>query len=112
MHVAVEATRLLTEKRGIGRYVRNVMQAMADVRPDIRYTLYARPAQVEALRQHVARLPGVAERARVEPLAKLRTTDADVAWHAWNWIRWPLFSGTVRLTASLPPAATRCINPR
>jgi glycosyltransferase involved in cell wall biosynthesis len=89
MHVAVEATRLLTEKRGIGRYVRNVLQAMPEVRPNIRYTLYAKPLDVDGLRKQVAGLPGVAERSTVEPVSKLRSTDADLAWHAWNWILRP-----------------------
>ena len=89
MHVAVEATRLLAEKRGIGRYVRNVLAAMPEVQPDIRYTLYAKPRDVNGLRQHLRSLPTVAERSTVEPVASLRSTNADLAWHAWNWILRP-----------------------
>jgi glycosyltransferase involved in cell wall biosynthesis len=89
MHVAVEATRLLTEKRGIGRYVRNVLQAMPEVRPDVRYTLYAKPLDLDGLRKQVAAMPSIAERSTIEPVSKLRSTNADVAWHAWNWILRP-----------------------
>lgn len=99
MHVAVEATRLLNERRGIGRYVRNLLQTMPVVRPDVRYTLYTKPLEVDLLRKHVAALPNVAERSTVAPLAQLRTTDADLAWHAWNWILRP--SSTAPMVVSI-----------
>ncbi len=89
MHIAVEATRLVQERRGIGRYVRSMLQAMPLVRPNVRYTLYAKPLEVEQLRQQIGSLEQVAERSTVEPIDKLYNTNADVSWHAWNWILRP-----------------------
>src|SRR5690606_39851790 len=81
MHIAVEATRLPHDRRGIGRYMRNLLRAMPAVRSDVRYTLHVRPDDVAAMRTQLASMAGVAERAVVEPLAKLRDSSADVAWY-------------------------------
>jgi glycosyltransferase involved in cell wall biosynthesis len=89
MHIAVEATKLLRERRGIGRYVRNLLRMMPAVRPEVRYTLHAHADDLRSLGEQVAALPGVAERTEIEPLSMLRSTGADVAWYPWNWIRYP-----------------------
>ena len=89
MHIAVEATRLPHDRRGIGRYMRNLLRAMPAVRSDVRYTLHVRPDDVAAMRTQLASMAGVAERAVVEPLAKLRDSSADVAWYPCNWILAP-----------------------
>jgi glycosyltransferase involved in cell wall biosynthesis len=86
MHIAVEATRLPHDRRGIGRYVRNVLRAMPGVRPDVRYTLHVRPDDVAAMTAQLGSMTGVAERATVAPLASLRESRADLAWHPCNWI--------------------------
>src|SRR5690606_3095264 len=89
MHIAVEATRLPHDRRGIGRYVRNLLRAMPDVRSDVRYTLHVRLEDVAAMRTQLASMAGVAERSVVEPLTNLRDSSADVAWHPCNWILEP-----------------------
>lgn len=99
MHIAVEATRLLREKRGIGRYVRNLLRHMPLIRPNVRYTLFAKPGDVGPLREQIASMEAVAERTTVQPIPMLRTTDADVAWHAWNWILRP--SDTAPMVVSI-----------
>lgn len=88
-HVGVEATRLLREKRGIGRYVRNVLLQLPQLRRDIRFTLYVRKARdVEPLRAQIAALsPDVAARTTIELVSKLPASDADIVWYPWNWIR-------------------------
>lgn len=86
MHIAVEATRLPRDRRGIGRYVRNLLRAMPAVRPDVRYTLHVHRDDVAAMETQLVSLAGVAERASVEPLAAMLESTADVAWHPCNWI--------------------------
>jgi glycosyltransferase involved in cell wall biosynthesis len=72
---------------------------MPAIRPDLRYTLYAKPLDVDGLRKHIATLEGVSERATVEPVSQLRNTNADVSWHAWNWILRP--SDTAPMVVSI-----------
>ena len=89
MHIAVEATRLLKEQRGIGRYVRNLLRSMPEVDARVRYTLYTHERDIDGLQNQMASIPGVAPRTQIEPLSRLRSTGADVAWYAWNWILHP-----------------------
>ncbi len=88
MHIGVEATKLMQERRGIGRYVRNVLRQMPRVRDDVRFTLFAKSLKdVEPLREHLAQLDqNVAGRSTVEPVSALRETTADVVWYPWNWL--------------------------
>ena len=88
-HIGVEATRLLREKRGIGRYVRNVLLRLPALRPDVRFTLYVRRERdIEPLRAQIASLsPDLAARSTIEPVSKLPRSDADIVWYPWNWIR-------------------------
>ena len=92
MHIAIEASLLLHERRGIGRYVRALLRAMPTVRSDVRYTMYARAPDVEALRAQLASDEEIASRAVVEPLDRLTSTQADVVWYPWNWITHPTAS--------------------
>lgn len=87
-HIGIEATRLLRERRGIGRYVRNLLVQMPKLRPDVRFTLFAqRERDVAPLREQLALLSDdVASRATIAPVARLATTDADVIWYPWNWL--------------------------
>ncbi len=103
MHIAIEATRLLRERRGIGRYVRRLLQTMPLERPEVRYTLYARSRDCGALRDQIASTPIVAERSTVAPLNKLEATDADLSWHAWNWIMYPTAAPMVVSIMDLVP---------
>jgi len=77
--VAVEATRLAHEQRGIGRYVRALLPRLATLRPDVRLTLFAHPrdaARLEALHG----LP-------VRPIREMPSAEADVFWYPWNIVR-------------------------
>ncbi|MES2522286.1 MAG: glycosyltransferase family 1 protein [Gemmatimonadota bacterium] len=99
-HVAVEATRLLREKRGIGRYVRNLLLQMSLQRPDLRFTLHVRrPRDQEPLRQQVADMsPALAERCTIALVAELPRSAADVVWYPWNWINPPARRATMVAT--------------
>jgi len=85
-HIAVEATRLLRERRGIGRYVRNVLRLIPAIRPDVRFTLFVRSLrEAGAIRDLLAGVdPTLPDRTAIEPLSLLPQTSADVVWYAWN----------------------------
>ncbi len=88
VRVGVEASKLLRERRGMGRYVRNVLLQMPKLRPEIRFTLFVRRARdIAPLRDQLARLSGaVAERTTIETVSALPATDLDVVWYPWNWL--------------------------
>ena len=88
MHLAIEAIKLLNERRGIGRYVRNLLPQFADRDPSLRFTMYVRRhddiAQVRALLATLhAALP---ERTTIAHVRELPRTEADVVWYPWNFI--------------------------
>ncbi len=88
MHVGIEATKLLRERRGIGRYVRNLLVRMPQLRPDIRFTLFVRSsADMQPLREQLASLSeAVASRSTVQLVSTLPSSAADVMWYPWNWL--------------------------
>ena len=87
MHIAVDASRLLQEKRGMGRYVRNLLRELPLVREDVRFTIHAGNGEEHsALRTLLQSVGETAGRARVLSIAELRTTTADVAWYPWNFV--------------------------
>ncbi len=90
-HIGFEATRLLRERRGIGRYVRNVLRWLPTHRPDVRYTLYVkRERDIAPLREQLQSIEvSLPDRARIEPVSALRDTTADVVWYAWNYLNPP-----------------------
>ncbi|MBK8597710.1 MAG: glycosyltransferase family 4 protein [Holophagales bacterium] len=85
-HIAVEATHLLRDHRGIGRYVRNVLRLIPELRPDVRFTLYVRSGRdTGAMREQLAGVdPALSGRTAIEPASRLSRTSADVVWYAWN----------------------------
>ena len=88
MHVAIESIKLLQERRGIGRYMRNVLPQLALRDPQLRFTLYVRrEGDIALLRAQLAAwhaaLPGCTTIAHVRELPR---TDADVVWYPWNFI--------------------------
>lgn len=89
MHIAVEASRLLREQRGIGRYVRRMLLEMPRQRPDLRFTMFVKKrADIEPLRaQLIAAGADVTHRFSFDILGNLRTARADVAWYPWNYVR-------------------------
>ena len=88
-HVGVEATRLLQERRGIGRYVRNLLVHMPQLRPSLRFTLFVRRASdIEPARAQMQALSGdLAARTTVALASTLAESSADVIWYPWNWIQ-------------------------
>ena len=85
-HIAVDATRLTRERRGIGRYVRNVLRLIPEYRPDVRFTLFVRSArEAGAMREQLLGVdPALPDRTAIEPVSLLARTSADVVWYAWN----------------------------
>lgn len=87
MHIAVEASTISRNLRGMGRYARALLDAMPQHRPALRYTLFARNADdVGALTAQLAPFSRITERATIRPLAELTQTDCDVAWYPCNFI--------------------------
>ena len=91
MHIGVEATKLVQERRGIGRYVRNVLRQLPAVRDDVRLTLFVRGAGDKGpLQEQLAALDArLAARCTIEPIGALPDTTADVVWYPWNWLNPP-----------------------
>ena len=88
-HIGIEAGKLLNEKRGIGRYVRNLLVQLPRLRPQLRFTLFTeRVSDVAPLRAQLAAIPG-----NPGSLCEIRTLDelpdcaVDVMWYPWNLIR-------------------------
>ena len=55
MHLAIEAIKLLQERRGIGRYMRNLLPQLAMRDPQLRFTMYVRrESDVAPLRAQLA----------------------------------------------------------
>lgn len=88
LHVGIEATRLLQERRGIGRYVRNLLVQMPRLRPSMRFTMYARRDEDHApLRAQLASMSeALADRSTIANIDALRSSAADVVWYPWNWL--------------------------
>jgi len=83
--LAVEATRLARESRGIGRYVRALLPRLLALRPELRVTLFVKPRDVAAMRGgYAAELGG---RVAVRPARRMRGASADLFWYPWNIAR-------------------------
>ncbi len=85
-HIGVEATRLLRERRGIGRYVRNILRWIPVHRLDVRFTIFVSSARDgEGVRGLLAGVDAsLPERTAIELVAGLPDTTADVVWYPWN----------------------------
>lgn len=90
-HIGFEATRLLKERRGIGRYVRNMLRWIPAHRPDVRFTLFVkRTTDIEPMRAQLATIDAsLPARTSIEPISALKRTTADVVWYAWNYLNPP-----------------------
>src|SRR5215203_1191336 len=84
LHIAVEATRLRREERGIGRYVRALLPRLLAQRRGLRLTLFAESRDVEHLTTLVQTWPGARRRVAVRPVRALRRATADLFWYPWN----------------------------
>lgn len=88
MHLAIEATKLLGERRGIGRYVRNLLRQFVLQRPAMRFTMYvARLDDTAPLQALLASWhEQLAARTTIALLDTLPETEADLVWYPWNLI--------------------------
>ena len=85
MFVAVEATRMLREVRGIGRYVRALLPRLVALRPGLRLALFVKTERdVESLSAVLGDMPGLAGHVEVRHVRELTTCAADVFWYPWN----------------------------
>jgi glycosyltransferase involved in cell wall biosynthesis len=107
MHLAIEATKLLGERRGIGRYVRNLLRQFVQQQPTLRFTMYV--AQIDDTVALMALLASwhdaLPARTTVALIDALPETDADVVWYPWNLIttaaRRPMVVSTLDLAPML-----------
>ncbi|MEP6832375.1 MAG: glycosyltransferase family 1 protein [Gemmatimonas sp.] len=87
MHVAVDASRLVQEKRGMGRYVRNLLRELPLVRDGVSFTMHAGKGEENSdLRALLTTLGGTAARAPIRATAELAISTADVVWYPWNFV--------------------------
>lgn len=85
MRVAIQASHLSGEVRGIGRYVWALLPRLATLRPELRFTLHIKNPHDEArLEPRLAAIEALAGRVEFAPLKALVTSRADVAWYPWN----------------------------
>ena len=85
MFVAVEATRMLREVRGIGRYVRALLPRLVTLRPGLRLALFVKSERdVNSLSAVLTDMPGLAGHVEIRPVRYLTTCAADVFWYPWN----------------------------
>jgi glycosyltransferase involved in cell wall biosynthesis len=99
-HLAIEATRLLQEWRGIGRYVRNLLREFAEQRSALRFTFFVDTRDaVEAMRRYLDTVhPTLNTRSWIETIDRLPSSDADVVWYPWNFVTTPARVGTMVVT--------------
>lgn len=85
MLIAVEATRLLREVRGIGRYVRAVLPRLIAHRPGVHLILFAKTRRgVAELADAVSRDPQLRANVSVRHVREMTRTAADLYWYPWN----------------------------
>jgi glycosyltransferase involved in cell wall biosynthesis len=83
--VAVEASRLSREVRGIGRYVRAMLPRLVALRPGLRLALYVKNARdVAQLTPVLYAIPELRGRIQLHPLREMVRSRADVFWYPWN----------------------------
>lgn len=85
MLVAVEASRLSREVRGIGRYVRAMLPRLVALRPGLRLALYVKNARdVSQLAPQLSAIPELRGRIALYPVRAMVRSTADVFWYPWN----------------------------
>jgi glycosyltransferase involved in cell wall biosynthesis len=87
MLIAVEATRLQREVRGIGRYVRAILPRLVSQRPGLQLMLFAKTrGGVAALAESMSRDPQLCGSVTVRHVREMARTPADIHWFPWNVI--------------------------
>jgi len=83
--VAVEASRLAQERRGIGREVWALLPRLLRQRPGLRLLLLIRRASdADVVRRRLAELEAPLDRVAFAPLGHLDRVRADLFWYPWN----------------------------
>lgn len=83
--VAVEASRLAQERRGIGREVWALLPRLLRQRPGLRLLLLIRRASdADVVRRRLAELEAPLDRVSFAPLGHLDRVRADLFWYPWN----------------------------
>ena len=96
MHLAVEASAVLRNLRGMGRYARCLLSEMPAHRAELRYSIFAKnAADVAPLREQLATFPRIMERATILPASELSSIDCDAAWYPCNFVTRRPRSGAV-----------------
>lgn len=85
MTVAVEATRLSREVRGIGRYVRALLPRFVGQRPGLKLVLFVKNQRdADALAPWFDAIPAMRGRVELRTVRGMARADADVFWYPWN----------------------------
>ena len=85
MHLGVEATRMVGDWRGIGRYTRQLLRHFARLRPELRLTLYTDSRdQFATLVGELAPLGYGPERSGVAMVRALKSDPPQLIWYPWN----------------------------
>ncbi|MFL5607965.1 MAG: glycosyltransferase family 4 protein [Gemmatimonadaceae bacterium] len=84
MVVAVEATRLTRELRGIGRYVRALLPRLVAHRAGLRLELFVRRRDLDTVSRMVVDHPVMRGRVDVRSAREITRSRADVFWYPWN----------------------------
>ena len=83
--VAVEASRLAQERRGIGREVWALLPRLLHQRPALRLVLLIRrQGDADAIRRRLAELDAPLDRVTFEPLGRIGRVRASLFWYPWN----------------------------
>jgi glycosyltransferase involved in cell wall biosynthesis len=84
MRLGIDAINVRADERGMGRYVRRVMRALAQT-PDVEITLLVRDPRAHATYRDI-----IGEHIVVAPLRHAWRHNAfDVVWYPWNGVRFP-----------------------
>jgi glycosyltransferase involved in cell wall biosynthesis len=97
MRLAVDVLQLRRDHRGVGRYVRRLLAAMAEEAPHVEFLLAVRDdADGAVVRAELATgMLHAAERLRVLTPDAWSRSEADVAWYPWNFVRLRPASGAI-----------------
>lgn len=90
MHIAVDASRLVQEKRGMGRYVRNVLRELPLARAGVSFTIHAgmgaHDPNLRELRALLLSIGKTAGLSNIGAASDLANSTADVVWYPWNFV--------------------------
>jgi len=97
--LAVEATRVANDVRGIGRYVRALLPRLLRQRPGLRIILFVkRRRDIERVQRRLAPLGLASDRVMVRHIREMKHCQADLFWYPWNIASAPPERGAVVVT--------------